>query len=73
MQGPISDREFLEAKLITARYYAARNFPDAAALRAKLEAGSESADGAAGGGVLSFASRHGSSDRLQWGLRLAER
>jgi alkylation response protein AidB-like acyl-CoA dehydrogenase len=35
------DRDFLEAKLITARYYAARNFPDAAALRAKLEAGSE--------------------------------
>jgi alkylation response protein AidB-like acyl-CoA dehydrogenase len=36
-----ADRDFYEAKLITARYYAARNFPDAAALRAKLEAGSE--------------------------------
>jgi alkylation response protein AidB-like acyl-CoA dehydrogenase len=41
LDGGAEDRDFLEAKLITARYYAARNFPDAAALRAKLEAGSE--------------------------------
>ena len=34
------DREFYEAKLITARYYAERYFPDAAAARRKLEAGS---------------------------------
>ncbi len=36
-----TDREFFEAKLITARYYAERFFPDAGALRRKLEAGSE--------------------------------
>ncbi len=36
-----ADRDFYEAKLITARYYAGRYFPDAAAYRAKLEAGSE--------------------------------
>ena len=36
-----SDRDFYEAKIVTARYYAARYFPDARALRAKLEAGSE--------------------------------
>jgi len=36
-----SDAEFYHAKLITARYYATRYFPDAAALRAKLEAGCE--------------------------------
>lgn len=36
-----SDTDFYTAKLITARYYAARYFPDARALRAKLEAGSE--------------------------------
>jgi alkylation response protein AidB-like acyl-CoA dehydrogenase len=41
LDGGAGDRDFYEAKLITARYYAARNFPDAAALRAKLEAGSE--------------------------------
>ena len=35
------DRDFYEAKLITARYYAERYFPDAGALRRKLEAGSE--------------------------------
>ncbi|TRW17932.1 acyl-CoA dehydrogenase C-terminal domain-containing protein [Glacieibacterium frigidum] len=35
------DRDFLEAKLITARYYAERYFPDAGALRRKLEAGSD--------------------------------
>jgi hypothetical protein len=40
LDGGAADRDFYEAKLITARYYAARNFPDAAALRAKLEAGS---------------------------------
>ncbi|QXQ08176.1 acyl-CoA dehydrogenase C-terminal domain-containing protein [Sphingosinicellaceae bacterium] len=36
-----TDREFYDAKLITARYYAERYFPDAGALRRKLEAGSE--------------------------------
>ncbi len=36
-----ADRDFYEAKLITARYYAERYFPDAGALRRKLEAGSE--------------------------------
>ncbi len=36
-----SDADFYKAKLVTARYYAERYFPDAAALRAKLEAGSE--------------------------------
>ena len=35
------DRDFLNAKLITARYYAERYFPDAGALRRKLEAGSD--------------------------------
>ena len=35
------DRDFLDAKLITARYYAERYFPDAGALRRKLEAGSD--------------------------------
>ena len=35
------DADFHNAKLITARYYAARNFADVAALRAKLEAGAE--------------------------------
>ena len=35
------DADFYNAKVITARYYAERYFPDAAALRAKLEAGSE--------------------------------
>ncbi len=35
------DRDFYEAKLITARYYAGRYFPDARALRAKLEDGCE--------------------------------
>ena len=34
------DTAFYEAKLITARYFAERNFPDAGALRRKLEAGS---------------------------------
>jgi hypothetical protein len=36
-----SDRDFYDAKIVTARYYAQRYFPDARALRAKLEAGSE--------------------------------
>ena len=36
-----TDREFYDAKLITARYYAERYFPDAGALRRKLEAGSD--------------------------------
>ena len=34
------DRGFYEAKLITARYFAERFLPDAAALRSKIEAGS---------------------------------
>ena len=34
------DREFYEAKLITARYFAERFLPDATALRSKIEAGS---------------------------------
>nr|WP_295663232.1 acyl-CoA dehydrogenase C-terminal domain-containing protein [Polymorphobacter sp.] len=37
-----SDAAFFENKLITARYFAERFFPDAGALRRKLEAGSES-------------------------------
>ena len=41
LDGGASDTEFYNAKLITARYYAARYFPDARALRAKLEAGCE--------------------------------
>jgi alkylation response protein AidB-like acyl-CoA dehydrogenase len=41
LDGGASDAEFYNAKLITARYYAARYFPDARALRAKLEAGCE--------------------------------
>ncbi|WP_426165355.1 acyl-CoA dehydrogenase C-terminal domain-containing protein [Sandarakinorhabdus sp. DWP1-3-1] len=36
-----ADPDFYTAKLVTARYFAERYFPDAAALRAKLEAGSE--------------------------------
>ncbi len=35
------DRAFLEAKLITARFYAERILPDAGALRRKLEGGAE--------------------------------
>ena len=41
LDGGTTDRDFYEAKLVTARYYAERYFPDARALRAKLEAGSE--------------------------------
>jgi hypothetical protein len=41
LDGDTSDRDFYKAKLVTARYYAERYFPDARALRAKLEAGSE--------------------------------
>ncbi len=37
-----SDAAFFENKLITARYFAERYFPDAGALRRKIEAGSES-------------------------------
>ncbi|MBA2935588.1 acyl-CoA dehydrogenase C-terminal domain-containing protein [Sphingomonas sp. CGMCC 1.13654] len=36
------DKAFLEAKLITARFYAERILPDAGALRRKLEGGAES-------------------------------
>ncbi len=36
-----SDQEFLNAKLITARFYAQRIMPDTLSLRRKLEAGSE--------------------------------
>ncbi len=36
-----SDPDFYDAKIVTARYYATRCFPDTAALRAKLEAGSD--------------------------------
>jgi hypothetical protein len=36
-----SDPDFMQAKLITARYFADRFTPDAGALRSKLEAGSE--------------------------------
>jgi len=35
------DTKFLEAKLVTARFYAERFFPDAGSLRRKIEAGSE--------------------------------
>lgn len=36
------DKAFLEAKCVTARFYAERFFPDAPALRGKLEAGGDS-------------------------------
>jgi hypothetical protein len=36
------DREFLEAKLTTARFYAERELPMSSALRRKIEAGAES-------------------------------
>ena len=36
------DKAFMEAKLITARFFADRIMPDAGALRRKLEAGAES-------------------------------
>jgi hypothetical protein len=35
------DKAFLEAKLVTARFYAERVLPDAGALRRKLEGGAE--------------------------------
>ncbi len=41
IDGGAADVEFYNAKLITARYFAARYFPDAAALRARLESGCE--------------------------------
>jgi hypothetical protein len=36
------DRAFLEAKLMTARFFAERILPDAGALRRKIEGGAES-------------------------------
>jgi len=36
-----SDAAFFEHKLVTARYFAERYFPDCGALRRKLEAGAE--------------------------------
>ncbi|GGE01260.1 acyl-CoA dehydrogenase [Polymorphobacter glacialis] len=41
LDGGASDADFYTAKLVTARYYAERYFPDVRALRAKLEAGCE--------------------------------
>jgi hypothetical protein len=41
LDGGTADPAFYNAKIVTARYYAERYFPDTAALRAKLEAGSE--------------------------------
>jgi len=35
------DKAFLEAKLVTARYFAERILPDAGALRRKIEGGAE--------------------------------
>ena len=40
INGGGADRDFYDAKIVTARYYAQRYFPDARALRTKLEAGS---------------------------------
>ena len=37
----VDDREFREAKLVTARFYAARELPMSTALRRKIEAGAE--------------------------------
>lgn len=39
--GQAEDKAFLEAKLVTARFYAERIMPDAGALRRKIEGGSE--------------------------------
>ena len=36
------DRAFLDAKLVTARFYAERLLPETGALRRKIEAGSDS-------------------------------
>ena len=41
LAGGAGDKAFYEAKLTTARYYGERFCPDAAALRRKIEAGSE--------------------------------
>jgi hypothetical protein len=41
LDGGSDDKEFMEAKLLTARFFAERIMPDAGALRRKLEAGSE--------------------------------
>ena len=40
--GGSGDDEFLDAKLITARFYASRELPMSTALRRKIEAGAES-------------------------------
>ena len=40
--GSGEDRDFHEAKLVTARFFAERELPLAAALRRKVEAGAES-------------------------------
>ncbi len=40
--GDAEDKAFLEAKLVTARFYAERIMPDAGALRRKIEGGAES-------------------------------
>lgn len=40
--GEADDKAFLEAKLVTARFYAERIMPDAGALRRKIEGGSDS-------------------------------
>jgi alkylation response protein AidB-like acyl-CoA dehydrogenase len=41
LDGGAGDTAFYETKLVTARYYAERFFPDCGALRRKIEAGSE--------------------------------
>jgi alkylation response protein AidB-like acyl-CoA dehydrogenase len=41
LDGGSDDAEFMQAKLLTARFFAERIMPDAGALRRKLEAGSE--------------------------------
>ena len=41
LAGGAVDKAFYEAKLTTARYFGERFCPDAAALRRKIEAGSE--------------------------------
>ena len=40
--GEAEDKAFLEAKLVTARFYAERIMPDAGALRRKIEGGADS-------------------------------
>jgi len=41
LDGGRGDKSFLDAKLVTARYFAERFMPDAGALRRKIEAGSD--------------------------------